>query len=80
MTHQQWEAIEQTLAGLSVREKQEVANRILQSIRVESSSAGRARQQREALSRLCQKIDAMPAVPHDDGLTNRDHDQLIYTR
>jgi hypothetical protein len=80
MTHQQWEVIERSLAGLSVDEKREVAGRILQSIRGESPAADRVRQQREALNRLCQKVDALPTAQHSDGLTNRDHDRLIYTR
>lgn len=80
MTHQQWEVIERTLAGLSVDEKREVAGRILQSICEGSPTADRTRQQRESLSRLCDRVDALPTAEHSDGLTNRDHDQLIYTR
>jgi hypothetical protein len=81
MTHQQWEAIEQTLAGLSASEKQEVAKRILMSIREEGTPPqDRASTQRESLDRLCRTVDAMPAVPHGDGLSNRDHDRLVYTR
>ena len=80
MTEQQWEVIEQTLEGLSAHEKRAVATRILQSIRVESLTTNRTLGQRDALNRHCQSLDAMPAVQHDDGLTNRDHDRLIYTR
>jgi len=80
MTHQQWEAIEQSLAGLSAHEKREVATRILQSIGTEDLAIDRTRRQREALNRLCQSLDGMPAAQHSDGLTNRDHDRLIYTR
>lgn len=80
MTQQQWEAVEQTLAGLSAPEKREIANRILQSIRTESLTADRITQQRETLSRLCRSVDAMPSAEPGDGLTNRDHDHLIYTR
>jgi hypothetical protein len=80
MTHQQWEEIERTLAGLSVDEKREVAGRILQSIQPEIPAADRILQQREALNRLCQSVDAMAAADHGDGLSNRDHDRLIYTR
>ncbi len=80
MTHQQWEAIEQSLAGLSAHEKRVVATRILQSIRTEGLTIDRTRRQREALNRLCQSLDAMPSAQHSDGLTNRDHDRLIYSR
>lgn len=38
----------------------------------------RARQQLENLERLCRKMDAMPASPTGDGLTNRDHDRILY--
>jgi putative addiction module CopG family antidote len=37
-----------------------------------------ARQQLENLKRLCQKLDAMPTAAHTDGLTNRDHDRILY--
>jgi hypothetical protein len=80
MTHQKWEVIERTLAGLSVDEKREVAGRLLQSIRGEGPAADRSRQQRDALNRLCRSVDAMPTAKHSDGLSNRDHDRLIYTR
>jgi hypothetical protein len=78
MSHQQWEAIERTLAGLSAQDKRELVHRILQSLQDESPD--RARQQHDALVRLCQKLDAMPAATPSDGLTNRDHDRILYTR
>ncbi|MDR3620614.1 MAG: hypothetical protein P4L85_14780 [Paludisphaera borealis] len=80
MTQQQWEAIEETLSGLSTPEKREVANRILESIRTENPSVDRTAKQREALAQLCRLVDTMPTAEHGDGLTNRDHDRLIYTR
>ncbi|APW62749.1 hypothetical protein [Paludisphaera borealis] len=80
MTQQQWEAIEQTLSGLSAPEMWEVANRILKSIRTESPSVDRTAKQHEALTQLCRLVDTMPTAEHGDGLTNRDHDRLIYTR
>ena len=57
-----------------------VGNPILQSIRTEDTTADHSRSQREALNLLCQSLDAMPTVQHSDGLTNRDHDRLIYTK
>ena len=80
MSHQQWEAIERTLAGLSAQDKRELVDRILQSLQAESPAPDRALRQRDALARLCQKLDAMPAAMPSDGLTNRDHDRILYTR
>jgi hypothetical protein len=80
MIHQQWEAIERTLAGLSAQDKRELVDRILQSLQAESPAPDRALRQRDALARLCQKLDAMPAATPSDGLTNRDHDRILYTR
>jgi hypothetical protein len=40
--------------------------------------ADRTRQQIENLRRLCQKLDALPTAPLSDGLTNRDHDRILY--
>jgi hypothetical protein len=41
-------------------------------------AADRTRQQLEALGQLCRKLDAMPTAPTGDGLTNRDHDRILY--
>ena len=79
MSHQQWEAIERTLAGLA-EDKGELVDRILQSLQAESPDPDRALRQRDALARLCQKLDVMPAATPSDGLTNRDHDRILYTR
>ncbi len=35
-------------------------------------------QQLENLRLLSRKLDAMPVTPVTDGLTNRDHDRLLY--
>ena len=80
MTQQRWQAIKQTLAGLSADEKREAADRILQSLRTAGTAADRGLGQREALDRLCRTVEAMPTAEHGDGLTNRDQDRLIYTR
>ena len=42
--------------------------------------ADRATRQRECLSKLCQKMDSMPSAEVADGLTNRDHDRILYGR
>lgn len=80
MTQHQWEVVERTLAGFTVEEKREVAVRILESIRDEDRPDRRASQQREALERLCQSVDAIPEARPEDDLTNRDHDRIIYAR
>ena len=80
MTLQQRETIERTLAELSMQDKRELVDQILRSMRTESSTLDHSGRQREALAQLCRKTDAMPVTTHDDGLANRDHDRLIYTR
>lgn len=80
MTRNEWEAVERTLAGLSVDDKRDVADRILRSIQAVVPAADRARRQRDAMNRLCMTVDAMPSPEHGDGLSNRDHDRLIYSR
>ena len=37
-----------------------------------------ARVQRENLDRMIRRLEELPAIPHDDGLTNRDHDKILY--
>jgi Arc/MetJ-type ribon-helix-helix transcriptional regulator len=44
------------------------------------SVTDRARQQAENFRRLCRTLDAMPTAEVADGLTNRDHDQILYGR
>lgn len=80
MTQQQWEAIERTLDGMSAAEKLQVADRIRQSVSSESVAAVRAGQQGDALKQLCRKVDAMPSARPGDGLSNRDHDAILYAR
>ena len=40
----------------------------------------RTSQQLANLKRLGEKLDAMPAAPVVDGLSNRDHDRILYSR
>ena len=79
MTHPQWEAIERTLSGLSLPDKLELIERIAHSIRSESTSTpDRASGQRKNLDRLRKEMEAMPADEPQDGLSNRDHDRVLY--
>jgi putative addiction module CopG family antidote len=42
-------------------------------------TADRAARQLEELDRLCRRLDSMPVAPtNDDGLSNRDHDRILY--
>jgi Arc/MetJ-type ribon-helix-helix transcriptional regulator len=45
-----------------------------------SSSSVLDDRRRQNLERLCEQLDAMPAAPVRDALTNRDHDQILYGR
>jgi Arc/MetJ-type ribon-helix-helix transcriptional regulator len=45
-----------------------------------NAAGARTSMQREALKRLGEKLDVMPAVAAADGLSNRDHDQIIYRK
>ncbi len=44
----------------------------------QAEDAARTRQQLENLRRLGQKLDAMPTAAVADGLSNRDHDRILY--
>ena len=44
----------------------------------EADGADRTRQQLETLRLLGRKLDAMPTAVIADGLTNRDHDRILY--
>lgn len=44
----------------------------------EADTSGRTGQQLENLKRLGQKLDAMPTATATDGLSNRDHDRILY--
>jgi Arc/MetJ-type ribon-helix-helix transcriptional regulator len=43
-----------------------------------ADASDRAREQLENLRRLGQKLDAMPTAAVADGLSNRDHDRILY--
>jgi hypothetical protein len=78
-------AIEASLAGLTNAEKLELIARIARSIRSgpqsQPGTAGpieRAERQYGNRMRLIAEIAALPETPRDDGLTNRDHDKILY--
>jgi hypothetical protein len=79
MTPQQWETIERSLDGLSVQDRLELVEHIVRSIRVgDATSQDRTRQRRENLGRLRTGLAALPVAEPPDGLTNRDHDRILY--
>ncbi|AUB80427.1 hypothetical protein [Candidatus Thiodictyon syntrophicum] len=71
--------IERVIDGLDRREKLyliEVLTRGLQRDRSAATTAERKAQ----LDGLLQELDALPSEGADDGLSNRDHDALLYGR
>jgi hypothetical protein len=80
MTQHQWDTIQKSLVRFSVQDKLELIERLRQSIQEETCTPDRTRQQNQALRELCLRLDVMPAAEHSDGLTNRDHDLILYTR
>ena len=46
--------------------------------RSEAGGISRTARQLDNLKRLGRKLDAMPAAAVTDGLTNRDHDRILY--
>jgi hypothetical protein len=79
MTPQQWKTIEKSLADLTLLDKLELVTRLMQTIQADvAMSPDRTREQLENLSALRHKLAAMPAVAVSDGLSNRDHDRILY--
>jgi hypothetical protein len=79
MTQHQWQTIEKTLAGFTVQDKLELVARLMRSIQADVGPAGdHTREQLEKLSELRRKLTVMPAATVSDGLSNRDHDQILY--
>ncbi len=66
MTHQQWQAVEQTLAGLSMGKGHEVVGHVLKSIRTQEFATDRGCRQREAFDRLCQTVEILPTAEPGD--------------
>jgi hypothetical protein len=79
MTPQQWETIEKSLADLTLQDKLEVVTRLMRTIRTDvAMSPEETHGQLERLSTLRRKLASMPAAAVSDGLSNRDHDQILY--
>ena len=79
MTPQEWKIIEKSLADLTLQDKLELATRLMRTIQADvAMSPDRTREQLETLNTLRRKVAAMPATAVSDGLSNRDHDRILY--
>ena len=79
MTQQQIEIVERAIAGFTAQDKLELIGRLRDSIRPRTSS-DRVAEQLAALKQACQRLEGMPVATQEDDLTNRDHDEILYTR
>ena len=74
--------VEESIAALTDAQKLELIARIAGSIRVEPEdprvTAERAERQRLNRDRLRARLTTLPAVEHDDGFSNREHDEILY--
>ena len=80
MTPQQWKTIEKSLADLTLQEKLDLATRLMGTIQADDvvMSPEGTREQLETLNVLRRRVAAMPAAAVSDGLSNRDHDRILY--
>lgn len=51
-----------------------------QELGAQTAATDRTHRQRENLKQLCEKLDALPTTAIADGLSNRDHDLILYGR
>lgn len=65
------------LTPLSLKEHEVVSLSVSTAEATESSTDDSARQ-RSILMSYLSKVESRPVTPPEDGLSNRDHDQLIY--
>jgi hypothetical protein len=79
MTPQEWQTIEKSLADLTLQDKLEPVTRLMQTIQADVAiSPDHTREQLETLNAMRRKLAAMPAAAGSDGLSNRDHDRILY--
>lgn len=79
------EAIEQAMASLTHQEKLQLFERLAHSLHQSDAesecsppSEHDASKRKKALDDLRQELNRLPVMNPDDGLSNRDHDQLLY--
>ena len=79
MTPQEWQTIEKSLADLTLQDKLELVTRLMRTIQADvATSPEKTHEQLETLSALRRKVATMPATAVSDGLSNRDHDRILY--
>ncbi len=79
MAQQDFETVVQTLTRLTTGEKLALIERLARSLQEPAAEdLVSADQQHEALQRLRQALAPLPVRNPDDGLSNRDHDRLLY--
>lgn len=64
------------LVPIVLREREIVSVSI--TARADALEPASSEQQREALLGFIAQMESLPESPTDDGLTNRDHDQILY--
>ena len=77
MAQQDLDTLAQTVERLTPTEKLTLLERLARSLR-ETPTRTISTQQRDALCRLRQELAALPVHNLGDGLSNRQHDQLLY--
>jgi hypothetical protein len=79
MAQPNFDSLVQTLDQLTPREKLALIERLAHSLQEPATEDQViADQQRQALQRLQQALTSLPVHNPDDGLSNRDHDRLLY--
>lgn len=66
------------ITPLHLPESTHVSGTLDESTVMERPSAAEIKRQQEALDAMFREIDKLPQTPATDGLSNRDHDQILY--
>ncbi|MEZ6111938.1 MAG: hypothetical protein R3C99_13105 [Pirellulaceae bacterium] len=79
------EAIEQAVAALSRQEQLQLLERLAHSLHQSDTASENsppsehdASKRKKALDDLRQELAQLPVMNPDDGLSNRDHDRVLY--
>ena len=78
MAQQDFKTILHTLERLTASEKLALIERLAHSLRESAVVNGLPAQQRTALQRLRRDLASLPICNPADGVSNRDHDRLLY--
>lgn len=77
MAQQDFDTVVQTLDRLTTQEKLALIERLARTLQAPPQQKA-SDQQRAALQRLRRELAALPVRNPADGLSNRQHDQLLY--